>query len=323
MIKLILKRLITMVPLLLIMSFITFAFLNLAPGNFLSSIKMNPAYSEETIKMLEHQYHLDKDIFTRYLIWLKDVARLDFGYSFIFKRPVGQIIGSRVATTLLLSISSFLFTWLIAIPLGIICAIYRNKFIDKFISIFSFASLSMPSFFLALLLLYFASTTGILPAGGFTSPNYNKLSAFGKILDILKHLILPTIVIGITSMAGLIRITRGNFSEVLSEEYILAARAKGISNFRVFYIHALKNAINPLITIFGYNISSLLSGAALTEIICSWPGLGSIMLKAARSQDIYLVMTSMLIGGIMLIIGNLIADILLALNDKRIKIHSS
>ncbi len=323
MIKIIIKRLITMVPLLLIMSFITFLFLNLAPGNFLSSIKMNPAYSEETIKMLEQQYHLNENVITRYFIWLKDAAHLNFGYSFTFKRQVGDIIGSRVAATLLLSLSSFLFTWLIAIPLGVICAIYRNKFIDKLISLFSFASLSMPNFFLALILLYIVSITGILPAGGFKSPNYSSLSIFGKAMDILKHLILPTVVIGITSMAGLIRITRGNFSEILSKEYITAARARGIGNFRIFYIHTLKNAINPLITIFGYNISSLLSGAALTEIICSWPGLGSIMLQAARSQDIYLVMTSMLIGGVMLIAGNLIADILLAINDKRIKLQNS
>ena len=311
-----------MVPLLFLMSFFTFLFLNLAPGNFLSTLRLNPAYSEETIQMLEKQYHFDKDVVTRYLIWIKDVARLDFGYSFTFKRPVGDIIGSRVMYTLLLSFSSFLFTWLIAIPLGIVCALNRNRFWDKCISIFTFAALSMPSFFLALIILYFVSVTNILPAGGFSSPGFEDMSVLGKILDVMKHLIIPTFVIGITSMAGLIRITRGNFAEVLTKEYIVAARARGIGNFRIFYIHVLKNAINPLITIFGYNISSLLSGAALTEIICSWPGLGSIMLQAARSQDIYLVMTSMLIGGVMLISGNLTSDILLMMNDKRIKMQS-
>ena len=181
----------------------------------------------------------------------------------------------------------------------------------------------MPSFFLALIILYFVSVTNILPAGGFSSPGFEEMSLIGKILDVAKHLIIPTFVIGITSMAGLIRITRGNFAEIMTKEYVLAAKARGIGSMRVFYIHVLKNAINPLITIFGYNISSLLSGAALTEIICSWPGLGSIMLTAARSQDIYLVMASMLIGGVMLITGNLVADILLVINDKRINIQTA
>jgi peptide/nickel transport system permease protein len=321
--KLILKRLVTMIPLLLIMSFVTFAFLSLSPGNFVSSMRLNPSYSEETIRMIEKQYYLDQNLLVRYVLWLRDIVRLDFGYSFTFKRRVGDIIFSRVFYTLLLSFSSFLFTWLLAVPLGIVCAVYKNRLWDKIISFSAFATLSMPSFFLALLLLYAATATGALPAGGVTSSDFDSLSLWGKILDHLRHIIIPMLVIGISSMAGIIRITRGNVIEIMSKEYVTAARARGLSGFSIFYVHILKNALNPLITIFGYYISSLLSGAALTEIICSWPGLGSIMLQAVRSQDINLVMASMVIGGVMLIAGNLVADILLAMNDKRIIMQSA
>jgi len=160
----------------------------------------------------------------------------------------------------------------------------------------------------------------VLPLGGMISPNFEELNLLGRIIDIFKHLIIPTLVISLGAIASLTRIMRGNLLEILRSNYILALRARGVPEKRVTYIHALRGAINPLITIFGYQISGLLSGAALTEIICNWPGLGSLMLSAVRSQDLYLVMGTMLLSSIMLIIGNLIADILLALADPRIRL---
>jgi peptide/nickel transport system permease protein len=153
------------------------------------------------------------------------------------------------------------------------------------------------------------------------SANFYELSTTGKIFDFLKHLIIPTLVISFGAIASLQRVMRGNMLEVLRSQYIIALRARGLPENKIIYRHALRNAINPLITIFGYQLSGLLSGAALTEIICNWPGLGSLMLYAVRSQDLYLVMGSMFIGGAMLILGNLIADILLALSDPRIRLR--
>jgi peptide/nickel transport system permease protein len=170
-----------------------------------------------------------------------------------------------------------------------------------------------------MLLLYWASHTGALPLGGMRSANYEALTVWGKMGDLFAHLIIPTIVISIGSIAALQRIMRGNMLEVLRQQYILTARAKGLPENRIIYRHAVRNAINPLITLFGYELSGLLGGAAITEIICNWPGVGSLMLTAVRAKDIYLVMASMLMGGVLLLIGNLIADILLAWSDPRIR----
>jgi peptide/nickel transport system permease protein len=170
-----------------------------------------------------------------------------------------------------------------------------------------------------MILLFWASQTGILPLGGMHNPDYESLGWLGRLIDLLKHLAIPAVALSIGSIAALQRIMRGNMLEVLEQKYILTARAKGLSERRVVYHHALRNAINPLITLLGYEFSSLLSGAALIEIICSWPGLGSLMLTAVRSKDVYLVMASMMMGGILFIIGNLLADIALAKADPRIR----
>lgn len=315
----IIRRLIIAIPLLLAISFVTFMFIQLAPGNYFDTLRMNPQISEETIRKYEERYHLDKPPIVQYFFWLKNLLHLDFGYSFVMMSPVKDIIKKRLFNTLILSVSAMAFTWLIAIPLGIFCAIHQNRFSDRFFSTLSFIGLSIPNFFFALLLLYLASLTGILPLGGMRSANYENFSQLGKLWDLLKHLIIPTIVIGTSSLAGLQRIMRANLLEVLRAQYITTARAKGLPEHKVIYIHALRNAINPMITIFGYSLSGLLSGAALTEIITGWPGLGSVMLQAVRSQDLFLVMGSMLMGGVMLIGANLIADILLAWSDPRIQ----
>jgi peptide/nickel transport system permease protein len=315
----IIRRLIISVPLLLAITFVSFMVIHMAPGNYFDSLRMNPQISPETIKKYESQYHLDKPPVIQYGWWLKNILRFDLGYSFSLMSPVKDVIGRRLFNTFILSLSAMLFTWFIAIPLGIFCAVKQNKISDRFFSGISFVGLSVPTFFLALILLYIVSVTGILPLGGMYSAGYESFSRMARILDLIKHLIIPTIVIGTGSMAGLQRIMRANMLEVLRQQYIITARAKGLPEHRVIYIHALRNAVNPLITIFGYSLSGLLSGAALTEIIIGWPGLGSVMLQAVRSQDLFLVMGSMLMGGVLLIGGNLIADILLAWSDPRIQ----
>lgn len=315
----ILKRFLVAIPMLLGIALLTFGLLGGTPGSYLDSMKMNPQFSEETIAHYERMYGLDKAWYMQFLYWVKNVCRLRFGYSFHFNVPVERIILGRLFNTFILSLTSFLITWCVAIPLGIWAALNRNRLIDRSIQFFSYIFLATPSFFLAMILLYWASQTGWLPLGGMYSPDFESLSVWGKIIDVGKHLAIPAVALSIASIAGLQRIMRGNMLEVLGQQYILTARAKGLPERRVIYRHALRNAINPLITLLGYEFSSLLSGAALIEIICSWPGLGSLMLTAVRSKDVYLVMASMLMGGILFLIGNLLADIMLAKVDPRIR----
>ncbi|MCA9406678.1 MAG: ABC transporter permease [Candidatus Omnitrophica bacterium] len=317
--KYILKRLLVAVPMLLGIALLTFLLMNKTAGNFLDTIRLDPQVSEEVIEYYKKLYQLDKPVVVQYLVWIKNLVMGELGYSFFYKIEVTKIIGSRLFNTFILSLSSFLFTWLVAIPLGIWAALNRNKPIDRAIQFLSYGFLSMPSFFLAMMLLFIASQTGILPLGGMYSPDFDDLSLVGKIWDVLKHLAIPTLALSVGSIAGLQRIMRGNMLEVLGQQYILTARAKGLPENRVIYRHALRNAINPLITLLGYEFSALLSGAALVEIICSWPGLGSLMLTAVRSKDTYLVMASMLMGGVLFLIGNLLADIALAKVDPRIR----
>ena len=313
------RRLLFSLPLLLGISFLTFLFIQIAPGDFLDNLRLNPQVSQDTLRLYEEKFHLDKPLFVQYFVWLKNILRGDFGYSFSYKTEVLKVVSSRLLNTFILSLSSLIFTWLFVIPLGVIAALNKNKFIDKFLSFFSYLGISAPSFFIAFLLLYLATFTGWLPLGGMRSIRFDELSFLGKIIDIGKHLIIPTLVLSIGSICVLQRIMRANLLEVLGSSYILGAKARGLKKKRILYVHALKNAINPMITIFGYQFSALLSGAALVEIIIGWPGLGIVTLEAVRSQDIYLVMGSVLSGGVLLILGNLLADILLAFFDPRIR----
>ncbi len=318
--RFILKRIVIAVPMLLGMALLTFALMGGTPGSYLDSMRLDPQFSPETIARYQQLYGLDQSWWIQFLSWTKNIFRLEFGYSFHFNVPVSKIIAGRLLNTFILSFASFLITWGIAVPLGIWAALNRNRWIDRAIQFFSYISLSLPSFFLVMIFLFFASRwPGVLPLGGMVGPDFDDLGLIAKIWDVLRHLAIPAVALSIGSVAGLQRIMRGNMIEALGQKYILTARAKGLPENRVIYHHALRNAINPLITLLGYEFSSLLSGAALTEIICSWPGLGSLMLTAVRSKDVYLVMASMLMGGVLFVIGNLLADILLAKADPRIR----
>ncbi len=314
-----LKRLLLAIPMLLGITLLTFVLMRLTPGNYLDTMRMDPQFSQETIARYEALYQLDKSLVHQYVSWVCNLLRLELGYSFHYHVPVYKIIGERLWNTFALSLAALLVTWGIAIPLGIGAALNRNRWVDRSVQFFSYIALSLPSFFLAMIFLYWASQTGILPLGGMYSPNHERLSMLGKMQDVLRHLAIPTLALSIGSIAALQRIMRGNMLEVLGQQYIMTARAKGLPENRVIYSHALRNAINPLITLLGYEFASLLSGAALIEIICSWPGLGSLLLTAVRSKDVYLVMASMMMGSILFIIGNLLADIVLAKTDPRIR----
>lgn len=321
----ILRRALVSIPQLLLMSFITFMFIELAPGDVLAKYRFDPRVNAQILKEIEAKYHFDKPVLVQYGHWLWRMVHFDLGYSFSREANVASVIAERLFNTLLISVASVFFTWLIAIPLGIYAAVKQYSWGDRIMSFISYFGMSLPSFFLALLLMFLVHTgrqipiISVIPIEGMISADYESMSAWGKFADRVLHMILPVIILTISSLAGLQRISRGNMLEELRKQYITTARAKGLPENRIIYSHALRNAINPLITLFGFEFSSLLSGAALLEIIINWPGLGSLLLAAVRAQDTFLVMGSMLMGGVMLILGNLIADILLVVADPRVR----
>ncbi len=319
MIRYVIKRILIVIPLLLLMALLTFVFMQKTAGSFYDSLRMDPLISQETIDYYEDLYQLDRPLSVQFFHWFINLFRLEFGYSFHYNIPVFHVLKGRLWNTFILSLASMLLTWGVALPLGIWAALRRNRFVDRVIQFLAYISLSTPSFLLAILLMYAASRTGWLPMGGMHSAHYEEFSVIGRWWDLLKHMAIPAVCLSVASIGFLQRIMRGNMLEALRQQYVLTARAKGLPENRVIYIHALRNAVNPLITILGYSFSSLLSGAAILEIVYGWPGLGTLMLTAVRSKDIYLVMTSFMMSGILLLIGILMSDILLAKCDPRIR----
>lgn len=315
----ILRRLLQAVPLLLGITIISFLIIQLAPGDPLTRLEMNPEMSKATIDQMRVRFGLDKPLIVQYAKWLWGILRFDLGISFTYQVPVISLIKERLLNTLLLSITAMLVVWLLSIPLGIWCATHQYKWSDQLLSGLSFIGISLPTFFFAFLLLYLTSVTGWLPTGGMVGLNHAEYSIWGKFIDYAKHLIIPVTVLAGASIAGMLRIMRANMLDELHLPYITMARAKGLSEKQTIYKHALRNAVNPMVTIFGYQLSGLLSGAALTEIIISWPGMGRLILDALLQQDLYLVMASLLVSSVLLILGNLAADILLAWIDPRIR----
>ena len=308
---------------LLLASALCFFIVELAPGSYLDTLKENPQITPERIAELTQQFGLDQPPIVQYFRWLwRIVTRFDFGQSFVYFRSVSSLLVERIPATLLLALSSFILTWAIAIPLGIISAVKQNSAIDKQLRVLSYLGQGFPSFITALIFLIIAQfLSPLFPVGGMTSINHNELSLLGKILDIAWHMVLPTIALSITSFAGLQRLTRGQLLDVMRQDYIQTARAKGLPENKVIYVHALRNAINPLITLLGFEFASLLGGSFIAEYFFNWPGLGTLTLQAVQAQDKYLVMASLMMGATMLIIGNLLADLLLKTVDPRIKLE--
>jgi peptide/nickel transport system permease protein len=319
----IVKRTLQAILTLFLASALSFAIIQLAPGDYLDTLRQNPQISPERIEELRQQFGLDRPALEQYGRWLWQIfTRGNFGESFVYQRSVASLLWERVPATLLLAIASILITWGIAIPLGIIGAVHQNQGIDRFLRVLSYIGQGFPSFVTALLLLILAQNTPWFPVGNMTSLFHDDLSPLGKVLDIGWHMILPTLALSITSFAGLQRIMRGNLLDVLRQNYIQTARAKGLPENRVIYVHALRNAVNPLVTLLGFEFASLLGGAFIAEFFFNWPGLGRLILQAVTAQDLYLVMASLMMGAVMLIIGNLLADLLLKFVDPRIQLEN-
>lgn len=313
-----LRRLVQMVPLLIGITFLSFLIVDLAPGDFFSSLALNPSISPEAVEEMKRSFGYGEPLAQRYLSWLWQVLHGDLGLSVAHRVGVATLIGQRLVNTLILSVAALLVTWLVAIPLGVVVAVRRGRFSDRFLSLLAFLGMSLPNFFLAFLLLRFALLTGWFPVGGSVSFDYEHLSLGEKIVDRLHHLVLPTIVLATSGMASLMRLMRGAILDLQRADFVRTARAKGLAERTVLFKHVLRNALNPFITLAGYELGTLLGGAALVEAVMNLQGLGSLMLEAVLALDIYLVMGSVLIGSVLLLVGNLLADVALALSDPRI-----
>lgn len=316
----ILKRIIQAIPLLFIISVMSFTMLKLAPIDPLAYLKANPAISAAAIRAEEERLGLREPPVIQYFIWLKNLLRGDLGVS-TQGGEVSALLVQRAGATLLLGVLTVFFTWLIAIPAGVYAAVHRGKLLDRFFGMVTTVGMSMPSFLMALLLLMGALYTHWLPIGGLTSSGFEDMSASDQFIDLARHLIIPVTVLTFIGLAGIQRQMRGNLLDVLRAEYVRTARAKGLPDNVVVYRHAVRNAINPLITLLGFEFASLLSGAALTETVLAYPGLGRLTLEGVLTKDMNLVMAALMLAALMLILGNLLADVLLKFVDPRISLE--
>ncbi|MDX2286150.1 MAG: ABC transporter permease subunit [Bacteroidia bacterium] len=317
----IIRRLFLMVPIVLVISFLVFALMTLAPGDFLDTARGQRDISADTIKLLEKQYGLDRPWIEQYGHWLTRILRGDLGYSWTYKVPVGELIAQRIPATVTLALAALALSWIIALPLGVLAAVRKDSLFDRVTAILSYSAISLPEFFLALLALFFAASTGLFPVGGLTSITSEFLPPPARAADYLWHMTLPTLVLGLGGVAGSLRIMRANFLDSIVADFVTTARAKGLSENVIMFKHVLRNAINPFITSLGFAFSGLLSGALMVENIFNYPGLGQLTYQAFIRQDQFLVLASVVIGASMLIVGNLLADVLLGLSDPRIRLE--
>ena len=312
-----------MIPLLLGITVICFFVMHLAPGSPTDlQTEMNPKASAEMKERLRSLYELDKPIHVQYASWLKKISQGDLGTSFATDhRPVADKIMERLPVTILINFLSLLIIIAVAVPLGVLSAVHKDSLFDKVTTVFVFIGFSVPTFWLALLLMiYFGIHLNWLPISGLRSLNYEYLSAFDRLLDLAKHLVLPVFVSAFGGLAGLSRYMRANMLEVIRQDYIMTARAKGLSERDVIYRHALRNALLPAITILGLSVPGLIGGSVIFETIFAIPGMGQLFYMSVMARDYPTIMGILLIGAILTLVGNLIADVSYAVADPRIRI---
>ena len=317
MLKYVVKRVLKAIPMLLAVSIIIYGLLQAMPGDPLDMYLENPSATPEAIEAIKRSYGLDQPVYIQYLNWLKGIVTGDWGRSFMSRRPVLELIGEKLSPTLQLSGTAFLLALIIAIPMGITGALHKGKLFDNATSTMTFLGISMPSFWFGMMLqLLFSVQLKWLPAAGRIDP---KSLTSGSFVDVVTHLILPAIVLSLIYIASWARYARSNFIEVLNQDYIRTARAKGLRDRTVYRLHALRNALIPLVTVVMLDIPAVFSGAVVTETVFAWPGMGFFFNDSLAKQDFPVLMGILMINAILVIASNLIADILYALLDPRIK----
>ncbi|HEY0843322.1 ABC transporter permease [Methylotenera sp.] len=334
MIKYLVKRVLWLIPMLIGISLISFFIMHLAPGDITNNeAAFNPKASEESRQRLREMYHLDKPVIVQYGLWLKRMATLDFGNSFAsHQKPVfwqtvdaeGNVtegmIQQALPITLMINVIGLVITLALAIPLGIIAARKYQGWQDRSITLFNFIGFSIPSFWLSLLLMYWLGVVhNWFPISGLHSLNYDSMDTWHKIKDSFNHLWLPVIIPSITGLAGITLFVKNGMLDVLQQDYITTARAKGLGERKVVYTHALRNALLPLITIVGLSIPGLIGGSVIAETIFAIPGMGKLFYDAVLMRDFPVVMGILTIGSALTLIGNLLADVAYAWADPRVR----
>lgn len=321
------RRILVMIPTLLVISVLIFAIIQLPEGDYLTSQiaeleAMGETVAKEQIEFLRKQYGLDQPFVVQYFRWLGGMLRGDFGYSFEYKLPVSQVVGDRLFLSFLLSFSTIIFTWLIAFPIGVYSATHQYSWADHGLTFLGFLGLATPNFLLALVLLYFANVTFGTSIGGLMDPVYlNQSMSWGKFLSVLEHLWIPVVVIGTSHTAGMIRRLRANLLDELQKQYVVTGRAKGLPPFRLLMKYPLRMSLNPFIADIGNLLPQVVSGAAIVAIVLSLPTTGPMLLAALRSQDMYLAGSFLMFLSLLTVIGMFLSDLALAALDPRIRLH--
>ena len=310
-----------MIPILLGITIISFIVIHLAPGEPTDlMLQLNPKVDFEAREKLNRIYGLDKPLYVQYLVWVRKLARFDFGRSFVDNRPVMNKILERLPITIFINVLAMFIIFLFSIPIGVKSAVKRGSLFDKVSTVFVFLGFAAPSFWLGLLFMsFFGVRLGILPVSGIVSLDFENYALTHKIIDIARHLILPVSVASIGGLAGVSRYMRQSMLSAISQDYIRTARAKGLSERTVIYKHALRNALLPIITILGLSIPALISGSVILETIFGIPGMGRLMVESVFARDYNVIMAGLFISALLTLIGNLTADMAYAYVDPRIR----
>lgn len=317
-----LRQLLSRIPLLVGITLITFTVIHLAPGKPTDlQTELNPKVSYEARERLEKLYGLDKPLGAQYWNWLSRLVQLDFGRSFQDDRLVLEKILERIPITLLISLLALILEFIIAVPIGVLSAVKHRSLLDKTLTVFVFVGFSAPGFWLALLCMeFFGIHLGWVPISGIRSFGPETLSLIGKVLDLGKHLILPVFTASLGGLAVISRYMRGNMLNVIRQDYIRTARAKGLPERVVIYKHALRNALLPVVTILGLSLPGLIGGSVISETIFGIPGMGRLFFDGVMARDYPVIMGILVVGAVLTLLGNLLADIAYGWVDPRIRI---
>lgn len=322
----IIRRLLLAIPTLAAISVISFLIIQLPPGDYLDQriAALQQQYGDSSsiaqADALRHRYGLDKPLWQRYFHWMGGFVHGDFGESFRYEREVKDLIWERLGLTLLLSLGSLVFVYMLAIPIGIYSATHKYGWTDNLLTLLAFFGMSLPGFLIALSIIVIVYQAFGVPLFGLFSPYYETANwNWGKFCDLLRHLWIPIVVISINGVAGLMRVMRANLLDVLGEPFVRTARAKGLKESTVVIKHASRIAVNPLISILGMSLPDILSGETIISIVLGLPTVGPLLLQALQDQDMYLAGTIIIFMSLLLIVGNLLADIALAWADPRIR----
>ena len=313
------RRLLPSIFLLAGVSLLSFLFADLAPGDFFSEMRLDPGVTAGTVNALRARRGLDRPLPVRYAVWLGSMGRGEFGYSLAYNSAVGPLLRQRIPGTLLLTVTATFLAWLMAIPLGIWNAARRGTWSDSMFKVSLSVLLSIPDLLLAVILLAVAVETTWLPVGGLHAPGAESWGAAAQFRDTLRHLVIPLAVLVLGMLPVLIRHVRASVADCLDSPFALAARAHGIPRRRLLFGHILPAALNPLISLFGFSLGTLLSASLLVEVLVGWPGLGPLFLEAIMARDFALVLGVVMSSTALLITGNLVADLLLYRADPRIR----